>query len=479
MKKLVILLTFVSGALSLFAQGNLKDEFEQFKKQRAQEYHNYISERNREFADFLKREWQQFESFKGESLPEEPKPKRPPFVPDTNLRPITGPVIDNPLPALPEIKPVVVRPGKPSVLPEKLTFSFYGVTLEIPFSAKMKIGGEGYSEEQIAAYWEKMSATPYEDFLNVLQEQAQAFGLNDWGVYRLVEAVAQKLFENENDRILFCFFLLRQQGLDVKIGRSQDKLCLLMAFSTKIYELSYFTLDGKKYYYIGKDKLDRLYTYGKNATDKGLKEVDLNLSLPLNIGDAWKMRELKLKKFPDMQMALPYNTANIAFYSDMPLTDLPVYFATALPQKTEEYIVKYFGDIRTKCSLPEFVGILLNFVQTSFDYQTDEEQFGREKYFYPEEILAYPFCDCEDRAAFFARLVRNLTGLEVVGLDYPGHIATAVCFGDVAVEGDAFTYKGHRYVVCDPTYINASVGMEMPQYKGTMPGIIEFKDEVR
>lgn len=32
MKKLVILLTFVSGALSLFAQGNLKDEFEQFKK---------------------------------------------------------------------------------------------------------------------------------------------------------------------------------------------------------------------------------------------------------------------------------------------------------------------------------------------------------------------------------------------------------------------------------------------------------------
>ena len=50
MKKLVILLTFVSGALSLFAQGNLKDEFEQFKKQRAQEYHNYISERNRELS---------------------------------------------------------------------------------------------------------------------------------------------------------------------------------------------------------------------------------------------------------------------------------------------------------------------------------------------------------------------------------------------------------------------------------------------
>lgn len=480
MKKLFILLALLPATLSLFAQEDLKNEFEQFKKQRTQEYNNYISERNREFADFLKREWKQFESFKGESRPEEPKPKRPPFVPDTNLRPIALPVIDNPLPpVLPEIKPIVVKPEKPGVLPEKLTFSFYGVALEIPFSAKMKIGGEGYTEEQIAAYWEKMSATPYADFLNVLQKQVEAFGLNDWGLYRLVEAVAQKLFENENDRLLFCFFMLRQQGLDVKIGRSQDKLCLLMAFSTKVYELSYFALDGKKYYYLGKDKLDRLYTYGKNATDKGLKEVDLNFSYPLNIGDAWKIRELKLKKNPEMRLALPYNTANVAFYSDMPLTDLPVYFATPLPPKTEEYIRSYFGDMRAKYSLPEFVGILLNFVQTSFEYQTDEEQFGREKYFYPEEILAYPSCDCEDRAAFFACLVRNLTGLKVVGLDYPGHVATAVCFGEIAVEGDAFTYQGNRYVVCDPTYINASVGMEMPLYKGTKPGIVELKDKVR
>ena len=93
----------------------------------------------------------------------------------------------------------------------------------------------------------------------------------------------------------------------------------------------------------------------------------------------------------------------------------------------------YTSDIRTKCSLPEFVGILLNFVQTSFDYQTDEEQFGREKYFYPEEILAYPFCDCEDRAAFFARLVRNLTGLEVVGLDYPGPVSYTHLIGFVGL----------------------------------------------
>lgn len=478
MKKIFITSVLLLLTLVLFAQEELKDEFEQFKKQRQQEYNNYVSERNREFADFLKKEWQQFESFKGEPLPVEPKPQRPPFVQDSNLPPITGPVIDNPLPSLPEIKPVARNPRKPEVLPEELTFLFYDTELEIPFSSRLKIKGVGYTEEQIAAYWEKMSAAPYEDFLKELQARAQVFGLNDWGMYRLTEAVAQKLFENENDRLLFCFFMLRQQGLDVRIGRSQEQLCLLMAFSTKVYEHSYFVLEGKKYYYIGKNKLNGLYTYGKTAADKDLKEVDLHLSVPLNIGDAWKMRELKLKKFPEIQITLPYNLANIAFYSDMPLTDLPVYFAAPLPQKTEEAILNYFRDIRAKYSLPEFVGILLNFVQTSFEYQTDEEQFGKEKYFYPEEVLAYPYCDCEDRAAFFARLVRNLTGLQVVGLDYPGHVATAVYFEDIAVEGDALTHKGLHYVICDPTYINASVGMEMPQYKETKPEIVEFEDGV-
>lgn len=61
---------------------------------------------------------------------------------------------------------------------------------------------------------------------------------------------------------------------------------------------------------------------------------------------------------------------------------------------------------------------------------TRKDQFGREKYFFAEETLFYPLSDCEDRAIFFAILIRNLLGLDVIGLDYPGHIATAVHFSN-------------------------------------------------
>ena len=45
-------------------------------------------------------------------------------------------------------------------------------------------------------------------------------------------------------------------------------------------------------------------------------------------------------------------------------------------------------------------------------------------------LFYYPYCDCEDRSVLYSYLVRNLLKLDVVLLDYPNHIATAVCFNE-------------------------------------------------
>jgi hypothetical protein len=119
------------------------------------------------------------------------------------------------------------------------------------------------------------------------------------------------------------------------------------------------------------------------------------------------------------------------------------------------------------------VNFLLRFVQTSLKYETDEQQFGRENYLFPEETLFYPYSDCEDRAVLFAWLVESLLGLDVVGLDYPGHVAAAVKFnGHVA--GDDVSHRGARYVVADPTYINAVSGMTMPDFRHFTPKVISY-----
>ena len=115
-------------------------------------------------------------------------------------------------------------------------------------------------------------------------------------------------------------------------------------------------------------------------------------------------------------------------------------------------------------------------MQNAFPYKTDDEQFGREKYFFPEETLFYPFSDCEDRSILFAYLVSNLLGLDVVGLEFPGHAATAVRFNS-DVRGDFIDYRNEKYIICDPTYVNANYGECMPQFKTVIPRIVRIRTD--
>ena len=107
------------------------------------------------------------------------------------------------------------------------------------------------------------------------------------------------------------------------------------------------------------------------------------------------------------------------------------------------------------------VNKILNFVQTAFEYEYDDKVWGGDRVFFATETLHYPYADCEDRSILFARLVRDLVGLDVVLIYYPGHLATAVGFTQ-EVNGDYLTYRNKKYTVCDPTYIGAPVGRTMP-----------------
>jgi hypothetical protein len=52
-------------------------------------------------------------------------------------------------------------------------------------------------------------------------------------------------------------------------------------------------------------------------------------------------------------------------------------------------------------------------------------------------------------------------------------VAAAVHFNET-VSGDSVDYQGKRYVVTDPTYINASAGMTMPDFKRFRPTVIDY-----
>lgn len=111
-------------------------------------------------------------------------------------------------------------------------------------------------------------------------------------------------------------------------------------------------------------------------------------------------------------------------------------------------------------SLCQQVGFCIG-QQTAFVYEYNDKVWGHDRAFFAEESLYYPYCNCEDRSILFSRLVRDLLGLDVILVFYPGHLATAVAFTD-NVDGDYIELNGKHYIICDPTYIGAPVGLTMP-----------------
>jgi hypothetical protein len=156
-----------------------------------------------------------------------------------------------------------------------------------------------------------------------------------------------------------------------------------------------------------------------------------------------------------------YNHYPSSYINDNIYTRWAVYANTPLDPTMAEALYPSLRSAIAGLSQRDAVNRLLHFVQTAFAYEYDEKVWGGDRAFFAEETLYYPYADCEDRAVLFSRLVRDLCGLEVVLLYYPGHLAAAVQFTE-DVAGDYLLYDHRRYVVCDPTYIGAPVGRTMP-----------------
>ena len=486
-----------------------------YKKEKRANFDKYSSQQNKAYADYIKQTWELFDNYKKHASPfATPKPKEAPVVPDSEE---TGNDNDFVVTALPKQQPqddvvadlpndtsldlnvnvdnVVTKDSAESSTgivkntnSTPIAVNFYGENLTFNVDKQLFVKLKGASEGDVADYFSEISKYMNESALlwQELSRYSSRFGLNEWGDFLLIRSLAEKMFVCTNNRVAFAFYMLRNGGsYKTKIARgskSQNLLLMMAIDNTKeVYKYGFFTFKEAntevKYYLIYGDGVsgESIYTYKVNEQDMNLKQMRLDFDKTLAIGKCDKVRQLKVNRM-ESTIDLPFNSRNIAFLDDVPLTVFPIYFVSAMTDEAKSVLDAKFGDLKKKYSIPQAVDILLNFVQTAFDYKTDADQFGREKYFYPEESIAYPYCDCEDRSALFGWLVKTYLGLPVIGLEYPNHLATAVCLGnDVNIDGDAFMYGGNKFYVCDPTYIGASTGMTMSQYKTVTPKVIKIK----
>ena len=406
---------------------------------------------------------------KPQATPDKPQPVAPKAEPTTPAKPQATPVKPQPKPkAKPAMQSSLQKEFYPSV-----AINYCNTKLYIDASMKGVINITSSQECAVADGYEALCRSNYKPLIANCQQAQKDFRLNDWGVFLFVKTAAEALCNDENSCIVMQQFLLNELGYRAKMARRGDRnqLLLFVATDCMVYGHPYFTKEGLNYYNINGTEACTFYMCNQDSKKaKTPVAMRLNNVPALNSGVVSRQRT---NKAGNVSVSVNVSKSLMDFYASMPQCDYGVYAKAPVAGSLAQEVLGTLRPLVQGKSEVDAANLLLNFVQTGFKYATDEEQFGFEKPFFVEELFYYPACDCEDRSVLFGWLVRELLGLDVVYLDYPNHIATAVQFkGDV--KGDFLTVDGKRYTVCDPTYIGASIGMTMPNLRSAGVSILRY-----
>ena len=417
------------------------------------------------------------------------KPSRPtekPSCPNAKPEvPAAKPTCPNAKPEAPTTKPVVVPVTPPATKPSaptgelftastgKQKVNFCGQNVYVDKSLKGICSIGNMRENAIADAYESMCKADYQALLDDCRKLKKSLNLNDWGVFLFVREASKALCADENAAVVMQQFLLNELGYKSKMARRADRnqMLLFVAANCQVYGHPYFTKDGLNYYNLTSDDACQFYMCQEDSPKaKNKLNMQLNHAPELNTG---MVNTVHKNRSGSVEVAVDVPKSLMEFYNSIPQCDFSVYVNAEVNPSVSNKVLSTLAPLVNGKGEAEAANLLINFVQTGFKYATDQEQFGYEKPFFVEELFYYPYCDCEDRAVLYSYLVRHLLKLDVVLLDYPNHIATAVCFNE-NVSGDFVTVGGKKYVVCDPTYIGASIGKAMPQFKNVAAKVLKY-----
>jgi len=486
------LLVFLSlGINNLIGQEDQKEKsfqqiFDDFKNSNDQEFDQFRKRNDSVFNVFLKKAWIEYEVFVDQK-PRTPKPAEQPSNTEKT------------------VEPVEIVPKKNSVLkindrrtdPEKgselnrqpkdgkyntgsgsrFTTSFYGWPVRVPGS---EIAGNPelnlVNEGAISEFHRLISQSAgFQATVNSISDFSSEKQLNGWSQLQFIQTVASNRFRNSNSMVLFTWMALIHTGFLARVCYSNNEVFLMVPFNVKTY-LPYIEADeGDLNYYLilfpGQEFSEgKVKSYEKYQHPAPLQELSLYVKTLPQLGNS-KINKILIWNKDIIPLVISKNL--IDFYASYPDCDLTVPGNTPLSAGLLKSLDTYFLPKFAGKSDIEKVNTLLGFIQFAIQYQTDEQQFGRENYLFPEETLFYPFADCEDRVSLMVQLVNRYTGLPSIGLSYPGHVSMAVAF-KISPGGANVSVSGKIYWVCDPTFLGSTGGMVMPAFRNVNPEIIEL-----
>lgn len=383
----------------------------------------------------------------------EPRPTHAPRIPSREIElegiKSTPKFLKQPEPLAP------IRP-KPMPAATVQTVYLYGSSFMFHFQKGRTLKLADNSEKSVANMWRKLSDEYYDNIVGECLQQRTERSLCDWAYIQLTETVAQEYCGGKNNEaIVMQAYLLTQSGYQIRFGRLDTKLVLLIGSTEEIFGYGYFEQAGSKFYVFDTLVSNKNMHVSKQAFPNE-RPFTLALTQPKLPINRTEKRTIESRHYPDVKVTVELNANLIDFYDSYPRSSMWSYYAKAsLSDQLKEQLYPMLRKAIEGKREYDAVNIILDFIQTGFNYETDQRQFGYERPLFPDETFYYPSCDCEDRAVLFACIVRDLLQLDVVLLHYPAHLSTAVHFNE-DLGGTFIDVDGKNYLVCEPTYLTGA-----------------------
>ena len=488
MKKITTLIYFIFLVFSSFdgmtqndtLKNDYQKEFDDFLNSSQQEYNTFQSKNDSIFYGFLKQSWKEFRLME-KTRPEIPTPEEQPVMNQTKS-------IDTEIKPAEKNKTIMEDSGRQirynnvpnnynriEYVPNYTKLNFFGAIIKIPKAKFEPYNTELVNQQLIAEYFKQNAENEF--FLEVVEALKAAAAnrkLNGYGYLKLLQQTAAHYYSNANNQVLFTWLTLLKSGYNAKVGYNSNNIYLLVNFDIPVYFYSYFENNGERYYLIPftnqiKNK-QPISSFPEKYPGK-----QKSVSLIINQSPAFPAKvETRTIQYNGDTVVLKYNENLKTFYDAYPDCDLPVYFPALPSTIAMRSFDNYLKSLLSGKTETEKVNLLLDFLQKGFPYASDEKQFGKEKYLFAEETIADPYSDCEDRAILLSHLIHYYTKLTTIGLVFPEHVSLAVRIPE-DIDGTYVEYNGHKYYICDPTYIGSKLGMIMPEYAKSSPEIISFE----
>jgi len=451
--------------------------FENFKKIQNKTFHEYKDQKDNEFSKYLKEQWQEYQAYITPSLYKKAKPKViAPLREKKTLH--IGPIVKIPLldQNEPSIKPKpVIKASKKDIV-----FDFFGTELGFTLD-KTIMNAKFYPANQsgVANFFSILASSNYTILLDEIRSYKKALQLNDWALYLLINKLSQQIYHDRNEANIYVWFLFNKLSYNVKLALNESKNTYLLFYSkSRVYSTPRYAFHGQYYYILSnfnKKEIQKIYTY-THAYPDAKKSFDFALrKLPLFAEDIASKQVSFKEHAQKYEITFQYNKEIISFMKTYPQVDYAIYFNVPIESLIYKKILKEIKNYIDGKKMSDALNFVLHFVQKAFVYKRDQEQFGKEKVMFAEETLIYNASDCEDRAVLFAYLVKHIFGIRVVGVKYSDHISTALY---IPMQGDSVFINRRKYVLADPTYINANIGQEIPKYRDIQPETFIYVDSL-